>query len=687
MTQEPSGHLDNTPQDGVRLATRTARRVVLGAFAATTLLVAALVAERISYQRTSAGAVADVKAVATVAGSILLEDERLTMSANLAAASGELRWAQRYDEHVPLIEKAIADALALASPEAGQRFDAATRAANDRLVEMERVALEHVSRGDLLAAQAVLNGEAYARQKAVLASGSDAFIEELQQSVQQRLSEVAQRSWWLLGGMLGITALLLLALWRHLARRLHGAEQAFSGKQEEVTRLALHDPLTGLANRRYLHMQLDGAIARAQRDKSGFSLLMIDLDGFKPINDRHGHAAGDAVLVEIGRRLSGLVRRGEIVARMGGDEFVVVLDSGTADEAPLRAARRLVDSIAEGILLPQGEVKVSGSVGIAFFPADGTAADELIRKADVALYRAKNEARGDIRSYHESMDYAARERETLEADLREAIATGRIEPYFQPLVDLASARLTGFEVLARWSHPTRGPVPPATFVPIAEDSGQIDALTVGVMRNALAAARHWDPSITLAVNIAPQQLTNDKLVDRLLDVLRETGFPPQRFEIEIKEDALMGDLDLARRIVLALKAHGVRVALDNFGRGYNSLSRLRKLPFDKIKIDRSFIHSMQGRPESATIVNSIIELGRSLNLPTTAEGIESEAEAEMLTKLGCAAGQGFLYSKAVPASEVPGLLAGIHAPVGPAPSEHLAATPVDSVSPTLEPAR
>lgn len=656
MNKYPADRAAALPLDGVKAATKTARQVVLAAFIAAALLVGALALERLAFQRASGDAIDGVRSALSIAGGILLEDERLTMSANLSAASGELRWARRYEEHLPLIDKAIAAATKLAPPDSARRFDLATRVANDRLVEMERAAFARVSAGDLLAAQAVLNSKAYAEQKAVLARGSDAFLAELQRAADAHLSELTRRSWWLLAGLLAVALAAFALLWRHLERHLGNAESAFTEKQDEVTRLALHDPLTGLANRRYLHLQLEGAIARAARDQTGFALLMIDLDGFKPVNDRHGHTAGDEVLMEVSQRLNALVRKGEIVARLGGDEFVVVLNPSTLGDAPIRAAQRLIASLSECIVLPQGEVRISASVGVAFYPTDGANTDDLIRKADVALYRAKNEARGDVRFFQQSMDEDVRERDALELDLRTAIAAGAIVPCFQPLMDLANGQLTGFEVLARWPHPTRGLVPPNTFVPIAEDTGQIDALTVSVMRAALLAARHWDPKLTIALNIAPQQLKSDLLIERLLGVLRETGFPPERFEIEITENALIGDLELARRIVQGLKALGIRVALDDFGTGYSSLSHLSELPFDKLKIDRSFIHTMHSRPESATIVNAIIGLGRSLNMPTTAEGVESVADAELLTRLGCNVGQGFLYSRPLPAREVQGLI-------------------------------
>jgi diguanylate cyclase (GGDEF)-like protein len=649
--------------DGVGQATRTARRVVLWAFLATALLAVVLTTERWFTQDAEDQRIEDVKTAARLADTILLEDERLSMSAMLAANTGLPRWAARYEERLPAIDAAIARATAMASPEAAQRFDEATRVANDKLVLMERQAFAHVASQDLNAARAVLDSEAYAQQKTVLAEGTDIFMADLQRSAQRRLSSLTLRSWILVAALLALWGLGFALLWRTLNLHLVRAQRAFEAKRAEVNRLALHDALTGLPNRRNLHLQLAGAVARAQRDGGRFAVLMLDLDGFKPINDRYGHHAGDAVLLAVSERLAAQVRKGEVAARLGGDEFVVVLSehsAGLADgpEAPARVAQRLIAALSEGIVLPEGEVRVSASVGVAYFPSDASTPDDLLRKADVALYRAKHEGRGEVRFFQASMDDDARQREALVLDLRNAIASQEIEPYFQPLIDLRTGALSGFEVLARWQHNTQGAIPPNVFVPIAEASGQIDALTVCVMRQALLAARDWDPGLSIAVNIAPQQLKSAALVERLLAVLHETGFPAHRFEVEITENALIGDLDLARHIVLALKSHGIRVALDDFGTGYSSLNHLSELPFDKIKIDRSFVHTMHERPESASIVNAIIGLGHSLNLPTTAEGIESQADVDMLMRLGCTAGQGFLYSKPVPAAQARLLMQG-----------------------------
>jgi diguanylate cyclase (GGDEF)-like protein len=659
--QRPPGELrgpmepvtTNTPEDpsGITAATCTARRVVLAAFVATALLAVLLTAERLAFLGDSAKAFAEVQRAGQLADQILLEDERLTMSAHLASATGEWRWAVRYEKHLPQIDIAIAAATAMAPPGAAERFDQATRVANDRLVELEREAFAHVQKGELARAQRLLNGEDYARHKAVLASGSDAFMAEVQQAADARRAALQRQSWWLLAAALFVAAAGFAWLWRHLGGHLDRAEAAFDAKQEEVRRLALHDPLTGLSNRRYLMMQLSGSLARARREGTQLAVLVLDLDGFKPINDRHGHAAGDAVLMAVAQRLNGHARRSEIVARLGGDEFVVVLDPCEAGEAAVRAAQRLVTSLAEPIALAQGEVAVAACAGVAFFPADGDDVETLIRRADLAMYRAKAAGRGEVRFFQESMDHEVREREALQQELAHAIEAGQVVPYFQPLVDLPSGRLTGFEVLARWLHPERGEVPPARFVPVAEDGGLIDALTDCVVRGALAAARGWDPALTIAVNIAPQQLRDEALVDRLVGLVRETGFAPTRLEIEITESALIGDLELARRIVQAIKQHGIRVALDDFGTGYSSLSHLSELPFDKIKIDRSFVRTMHERRESASIVNAIVGLGRSLAVPTCAEGIESLADERFLAGLGCELGQGYLYARPMPQHE------------------------------------
>ncbi len=640
----------------VKQATRTARAVVLTVYASTAALVGALTVDRFNVQNQGQASIAEMKAAIKAADDILLEDERLTMSVHLAAATGETTWVARYQEHVPLIDAAIKRAAEMAPAAASARFEEATGAASDRLARMEREAFSRAAGGDSQGARSILAGRAYAEQKAILAKGSNAFIVELQDAVDSRRVAQERRSWAFFVAMLVVAAIGFFLIWRRLTAHLMKSEAAFSAKQTEVTQLALHDTLTGLPNRRYLQVQIDRSIARASREAQQFAVLMIDLESFKPVNDRHGHAAGDLVVMEISRRLTSQVRKDEVVSRLSGDEFVVVLNYPGSAEGTLRAAQRLIGALSEPIELASGSVHVKASVGVAFYPSDATHADDLLRKAAVALYRAKSAARGEVRFFQQGMDEEVQERAALELDLRDAIARGEIVPYFQPLIELRSGSLTGFEVLSRWLHPSRGLIPPDVFIPIAEETGLIDAMTISVMCAALTSARDWDDRLTVAVNIAPQQLQDEALIARLLDVLRETEFAPDRFEIEITENALIGDLELARRIVGELKSYGVRVSLDDFGTGYSSLNHLSELPFDKIKIDRSFIHTMRDRPESATIVNAIIGLGKNLNLLTVAEGIESLADADLLTEMGCNCGQGFLYSRPIPADLVAALI-------------------------------
>jgi diguanylate cyclase (GGDEF)-like protein len=393
----PAHSADTLPGPGVKAATRMARRAVLAAVAMMVLLVSALLLQRADHQQANSQAMAAIKTALEAAATIALEDERLTLWSHLAVASGELKWIKDYDLHFERINRAIAEASALAPPGAAERFDQSTRLANDRLSELERAAFAHVAAGRLVEARAVLEGKDYAVHKAVLTAGTQAFMTEVQASLDERLRAVAWRSTLQVSALIALALGTFVLLWQRLQRRLQDAEQAFAAKEEEITRLALHDPLTGLPNRRLLALRLEHAIAQARREGGGLALLLVDLDGFKPVNDQHGHAAGDTVLVEVGRRLGALVRAGETVARLGGDEFVVVLGPGNSAETAARVAERLVEHLSRPVALPASEVQVGASVGIALWPADGAGAEELLREADAALYRAKGQARGGLR--------------------------------------------------------------------------------------------------------------------------------------------------------------------------------------------------------------------------------------------------------------------------------------------------
>ena len=422
--------------------------------------------------------------------------------------------------------------------------------------------------------------------------------------------------------------------------------------------LATHDALTGLPNRRRLHEEAAHALARAGHGGSGSALLMIDLDRFKPVNDVHGHLAGDRLLQEVAGRLRAATREADTVARLGGDEFAVVADLGAdGPQDATRLARRIVAALEAPFDLGGATIQAGCSVGIALAPQDAGDPEGLMRRADLALYRAKAEGRGCFRFFEAGMDAKILERAELEADLRLAVARDELEPHFQPLVEISSGRLVGFEMLARWTHPVRGAVDPERFVPIAEDTGLVSAMSERLLRKACRAAAAWPDHLSVAVNISPLQLRDRALPTMVRSALAESGLPAHRLEIELTESALIGNLELAREIMGELKALGVRLALDDFGTGYSSLAHLQALPFDKLKIDAGFVHAMAHDSDSRKIVAAVVGLGQSLGLPTVAEGVEELGQAEVLARLGCDIGQGWLFGHPVPAQAVAALMA------------------------------
>ncbi len=429
--------------------------------------------------------------------------------------------------------------------------------------------------------------------------------------------------------------------------------------------LARHDPLTGLPNRRLLQDELGAILDEAGHSGRECAVLMIDLDHFKPVNDLHGHDMGDAVLCEISARLQRVAGATGTIARLGGDEFVCVLRYEPASDAPARLAGQIILSVGEPIHIEGKRIAVGATVGIARCPVDSTTPEELLRVADVAMYEAKRAGRGGYRYYHAEMDQRLRERAQLESEMRGAIECGDITPFFQPVIALAERRIVGFEALARWNHPTRGLLMPETFIPIAEDLGLISQLSTSILRQSCVAARDWPEGATLSINISPLQLRDSWLSARLLAVLTEQGFAPSRLIVEVTENAIIDDIDLAAEVFASLQNAGIRIALDDFGKGYSSLSHLRQLRFNHLKIDSSFVRSM-GSAESQKIVSAVAGLGKALGMPVTAEGVESAAVARALRKLGCAQAQGFLFGRPVSAADTVKLLA--------IPAEEMAAT-------------
>src|SRR5437868_11000201 len=422
-------------------------------------------------------------------------------------------------------------------------------------------------------------------------------------------------------------------------------------REQRITQLAFNDVLTGLPNRTMFQQQLEHHFRAAAGSGSLFALHCLDLDQFKAINDTLGHPAGDALLVETGRRVQ-LAARGHFVARLGGDEFVVLQTVGEDRDAIDRLARDILLNMAQPVSIDGNEFVPSTSIGIAIAPLNGEDAGTLLRNADLALYRAKEAGRGTYAFFEQSLNERAQERRQLETDLRLAIERGEFELLYQPLFDLEQNCICSFEALLRWHHPTRGLVSPAEFVPVAEDTGLIVPIGAWVIREAATRAARWPDNIRIAVNVSPVQFHRGALHETILRALADSSLAPNRLEVEITESIFLEGSDTTLRLLHALRALGVRVALDDFGTGYSSLSYLQSFPFDKLKIDRSFIQNLLTRDGATAIVHAITELANALGIETTAEGVEETAQLMELRAHGCSSVQGFLFAEPMSAADV-----------------------------------
>ena len=421
-----------------------------------------------------------------------------------------------------------------------------------------------------------------------------------------------------------------------------------------IEHMAHHDALTGLANRILFHIRLGEVMERCQRGEH-FAVLYLDLDHFKSVNDTLGHPVGDALLREVTQRLQQQVRDSDTVARLGGDEFAIVQSiDQPADSTVL--ARRLIEAVAAPYEFNDNRVVIGTSIGIAIVPDDGTDVDEIIKNADMALYRSKADGRGRYEFFEPQMNARMNARRTLDLDLRNALADGEFRVFYQSLVNISSGKVCGFEALLRWQHPQRGMIPPADFIPMAEENRLIIPMGKWVLRQACADAANWPGNLKVAVNLSPVQFTSHTLVADVAAALADSGLSARRLELEITETAMLADTDAVLEILHQLRALGLKIALDDFGTGYSSLSYLQRFPFSKVKIDRSFVARLGEGDDSDKIVAAVIDLCGRLGMVTTGEGVETTAQLDRLAALKCVEAQGYLFSLPCPAGEVAELL-------------------------------
>jgi diguanylate cyclase (GGDEF)-like protein len=446
-----------------------------------------------------------------------------------------------------------------------------------------------------------------------------------------------------------ITGFALLAAF--VLRYMRRTAAAIAAGESRLRHLAMHDPLCGLPNRIFFGERLEAVIEEVRGGTAPAAVFYIDLDHFKDVNDTLGHHVGDELIRNVTLRLSHTLRSGDLVARLGGDEFAVISSIAGDSEEMMGLAQRIIAAICAPYVINSQNIIIGASMGIAMIDHKCGTATDIMRYADMALYRAKNEGRNRACIYDAAMDADLSSRKLLEADLREAIDNDRLQLVYQPVVNKSGEAVIGVEALCRWTHPTRGEIPPSEFIAIAEHSGLIIDLGNWVLRRACIDGKAW-PHLMVAVNVSSLQFRRIDFVEVVERILRETQFDPARLELELTESVLLGNVDTAEVAMLRLKALGVRLALDDFGTGYSSLLYLRRFPFDKLKIDRSFVRSIEKAADAAAIVHAIVSLGRGLGMKVTAEGVETADQQLFLRAAGVHSMQGFRFGRPVTVAEI-----------------------------------
>lgn len=630
---------------------RQARRAVAITLAGAACWTAVLLTERLWSAEQLARAAARLASAHEVAGRLRVTEQQLVQAAQLASITGESHWIDRYDRLVDQLGQTVEHASLLAPLPVAQRYREQTAAAAAEIARMRASALEALRSGAHESARALFDGERYGRHSQLLSEANEELTSASLAATQAEVARLEQRTGFMSGGAVLMALLAGTVLWRRLSRGLDHTRGTLRDAEVHIQRLASSDPLTGLDNRAGLHDAMHARMARAVNNGETLAVLMVDLDRFKPVNDRNGHMVGDMVLREVSRRLRLCLTPDDLRARYGGDEFVVVVPERPEPFGSRATAEQIIERLSEPMQFGDLSVSIGASVGIAHFPADAQTADELLRKADSALYRAKQGGRGLVHRYDAQRDELMAERHRLEQEIKEGIATGQFVPFYQPIVGLERRNVGSMEMLCRWRHPVRGVVTPDKFMAVAENSGLIGPLTFALLRAACRDMARFAPHWRLSINVAPQQIENPELVTQLLAIVHEAGVPPSRLDVELTETALVNDTARARAVILQLKKAGMTVTLDDFGTGYSSLSYLAEMTFDRIKIDRRFVQTLD-KPQSAKIVDAIIGLSRSLGVDTVAEGVETELQAATLHRMGCRNAQGYLFGRPMPAREL-----------------------------------
>ena len=580
--------------------------------------------------------------VTELRGTIAHLDELLTMSARMAALSGNERWIARYNEAEPRLDAAIKKAVALATPQLAAQLARTTDDANRRLVELERASFAYVAAGERTKAWELLNGREYEVLKGVYTEGIQAFGSELEAFATTHTTNLHERSWLETFGLVLGGAVFLLAA--GAATRGRAQLQVALSHTEAAAR---HDPLTGLPNRLKIREHMGHVLEQLRRSGGGAAVFYLDLDGFKSVNDLLGHAAGDQLLCLASARILACVREADLVARLGGDEFAIVQDGAKQLHEVAKMVERLVAIMQEPFAVHGRRVAISASLGVVL-ANESASPDGLLRDADIALYKAKAEGRCTWRLFTHEMDEQVMLQRTLEADLKEALLQDEFEIFYQPLVCSSTLELVGFEALLHWHHPRRGMVPPIEFIPVAEQLGLIGCIGAWVLKQACTAAVAWPDHLNIAVNLSPMQFMQGDVASQVQNALDSSGLQPQRLELEITESVLLQNNEATLSVLHRLRGLGSRISMDDFGTGYSSLSYLRQFPFDKLKIDKTFLANINREGSDIEILRAMVSLGKALNIKVLVEGVETVDQLKLLQAENCTEFQGYLFGKPSP---------------------------------------